>query len=230
MIEVKKIRKIYDGSIAVNIPSLDIKNGESVGLIGNNGAGKTTLFKMMIDLVQPDTGEICINGQRVNGQEGWKKHVASYYDESFLLDYLTPEEYFYFIGSLQQKTEIEVNQILSTFHDLFNGEILKQNKYIRNFSKGNQCKIGIIGCLLQEPEVLILDEPFANIDPSSQYRLKSLLINLSKSITTIISSHDLSHITEVSDRILLMEKGNIIMDIPTNSSTLDELKQYFGQV
>jgi ABC-2 type transport system ATP-binding protein len=121
---------------------------------------------------------------------------------------------------------------LASLTDFFNGEILNKGKYIRDLSKGNQCKVGVAACLLQSPELLMLDEPFANIDPSTQIRLKNLLkeLNRSRGITTIVSSHDLSHVTEVCDRILLMEKGKIIKDIETNSSTLKELEEYFAVV
>jgi ABC-2 type transport system ATP-binding protein len=162
--------------------------------------------------------------------EEWKNYTASYLDEGFLIDYLTPEEYFYFIGSLYNidKSEIEVR--LSQFDDFFNEEILNKGKYIRDLSKGNQSKVGVACCLLQNPEVLMLDEPFANIDPSTQIRLKNIVRDVSstRQITTIISSHDLNHVTEVCERILLMEKGKIIKDISTDSNTLGELEQYFA--
>lgn len=230
MIVIKDLKKVYNGVTVVNIPSLEINKGESVGLVGNNGAGKTTLFRMMLDLIRPESGEVLSNNEVVAGHEAWKNYTASYLDEGFLIDYLTPEEYFYFIGGLHGQTQAHVNDFLNTFGDFFNGEILKKGKYIRDLSKGNQSKMGIASCLLQTPELLMLDEPFANIDPSTQIRLKNMLkeLNKHKGITTLISSHDLSHVTDVCDRILLMEKGKIIKDIATNSSTLAELEDYFA--
>jgi len=230
MIEIKNLKKAYNGVTVVNIPQLEIKKGESVGLVGNNGAGKTTLFRMMLDLIRPETGEVSSNGEPVAGHEKWKDYTASYLDEGFLIDYLTPEEYFYFIGGLHQQGRAQVDEFLSHLSDFFNAEILKKGKYIRDLSKGNQCKVGVASCLLQNPQLLLLDEPFANIDPSTQFRLKSLLkdLNKNKGVTTLISSHDLNHITDVCERILLMEKGAIIKDIATNSSTLNELEEYFG--
>jgi len=230
MIEIKNLKKIYAGVAVVNVPHLEIKKGESVGLVGNNGAGKTTLFRMMLDLIRPETGEVLSNGEPVAGHEKWKNYTASYLDEGFLIDYLTPEEYFYFIGGLHHESRANVDDFLMGLNDFFNGEILKKGKYIRDLSKGNQCKVGVASCLLQNPELLMLDEPFANIDPSTQFRLKSILkeLNKVKGITTLISSHDLNHITDVCERILLMEKGVIIKDIATNSSTLNELEEYFG--
>ncbi len=230
MIEIKDLKKIYNGVTVVNVPHLEIKKGESVGLAGNNGAGKTTLFRIMLDLIRPERGEVLMNNELVAGHENWKDFTASYLDEGFLIDYLTPEEYFYFIGGLHQQSHAHVEDFLSGLADFFNGEILKKGKYIRDLSKGNQCKVGVASCLLQNPELLMLDEPFANIDPSTQFRLKSIVkdLNKNKGVTTLISSHDLNHITDVCDRILLMEKGVIIKDIATNSSTLSELENYFG--
>ena len=230
MIEIKNLKKVYNGVTVVNVPQLEIKKGESVGLVGNNGAGKTTLFRMMLDLIRPETGEVLSDGGQVAGGERWKTYTASYLDEGFLIDYLTPEEYFYFIGGLGRQTRVDVDDFLSGLTDFFNGEVLKKGKYIRDLSKGNQTKVGVASCLLQNPGLLMLDEPFANIDPSTQFRLKGILKDISKNkgVTTLISSHDLNHITDVCERILLMEKGVIIKDIATNSSTLNELEEYFG--
>jgi len=230
MIEIKDLKKIYNGVTVVDVPHLVINKGESVGLVGNNGAGKTTLFRMILDLIRPETGEVLSNGEVVAGHESWKNYTASYLDEGFLIDYLTPEEYLYFIGGLHQQSKATVDEALVKLSDFFNGEILKKGKYIRDLSKGNQCKVGVASCVLQNPQLLMLDEPFANIDPSTQFRLKNMLKELNKAqgITNIVSSHDLNHITDVCDRILLMEKGVIIKDIATNSSTLKELEDYFG--
>lgn len=230
MIEIQNLKKTYNNVTVVDIPNLTISKGESVGLVGNNGAGKTTLFRMILDLILPESGQISSNGEAVAGHENWKAYTASYLDEGFLIDYLTPEEYLYFIGSLHQQSRPEVDETLVALGDFFNGEILNRGKYIRDLSKGNQCKVGVASCLLQNPQLLMLDEPFANIDPSTQFRLKNMLkdANKSKGVTTIVSSHDLNHITDVCDRILLMEKGVIIKDIATSSSTLSELEDYFG--
>ncbi|HEY1010342.1 MAG: ABC transporter ATP-binding protein [Daejeonella sp.] len=230
MIEVKNLQKVYNGVKVVNITELVIRSGETVGLIGNNGAGKTTLFRMILDLIRTDGGEILSKGKNVAETEEWKNYTSSYLDEGFLIDYLTPEEYFYFIGSLYGLSKSHVDSKLLNYTEFFNGEILNKGKYIRDLSKGNQAKVGVVSCLLQRPELLMLDEPFANIDPSTQIRLKNLVKDLSggKNLTTIISSHDLNHVTDVCERILLMEKGRIIKDIATNSNTLSELEEYFS--
>jgi ABC-2 type transport system ATP-binding protein len=229
MIDIKDLKKVYNNILVVNIPRLNIRKGESIGLVGNNGAGKTTLFRMMLDLILPETGEVLSNGENVAGGEVWKTYTASYLDEGFLIDYLTPEEYFYFIGGLHQQSRASVDEFLLGLTDFFNGEIIKKGKYIRDLSKGNQTKVGIAACLLQQPQLLMLDEPFANIDPTTQFRLKNMLKDASaKGVTTLVSSHDLNHVTDVCDRILLMEKGKIIKDIATSSSTLNELEEYFA--
>ena len=232
MIEIQGLKKGYHGVNVVNIPQLTIKRGESIGLIGNNGAGKTTLFRMILDLIRPDSGEVLSQEKNVSSSEVWKEYTASYLDEGFLIDHLTPEEYFQFIGGLHDKNKTQVDTELQNFTEFFNGEILDRGKYIRDLSKGNQTKVGVAACLIQNPQLLMLDEPFANIDPSTQIRLKTIIKNLNKEkqITCLISSHDLNHVTELCDRILLMEKGKIIKDIATNANTLQELEDYFSVI
>ena len=228
MIEVRNIEKSYNGNIVVHIPELTIAAGEAVGVVGNNGAGKTTLFRMVLDLIRPSKGEVYSRGINVAQSEDWKDYTGSHLDEGFLIDYLTAEEYFKFIGDLHGLSEGDIAERLLPFMDFFNAEILNQRKYIRDFSKGNQKKIGIAAAALSDPELLILDEPFANLDPSSQIRLKNLLRNLreQKRITMLISSHDLSHVIEVCERIVVMEKGKLVQDMRTNENTQNELETY----
>jgi ABC-2 type transport system ATP-binding protein len=230
MIEINKLNKSYAGKTVVDIQHLVINKGETIGLVGNNGAGKTTLFRMLLDLIRPDHGEILSNGNNVGNSDEWKHYTASYLDEGFLIDYLTPEEYFIFIGGLHQMSVADVQEHLKQYIEFFNGEILDSGKYIRDFSKGNQNKIGIASALIQKPELLILDEPFANLDPTTQIRLKTHIKLLkARMLTTLISSHDLNHITDVCDRIILFEKGKVIKDVYTNENTLNELEDYFSK-
>jgi len=230
MIEITNLKKTYGNRTVVDIPNLHIGAGETIGVIGNNGAGKTTLFRMMLDLIRPDAGVISSKGQNVALDDQWKNYTASFLDEGFLIDYLTPEEYFVFTGSLHEQSVSGVVENLRNYEEFFNGEILKSGKYIRDFSKGNQNKVGIAAALMQKPELLILDEPFANLDPTTQIRLKTLLKSLKKDhhVTTLISSHDLNHVTDVCNRIILMEKGLVIQDIQTTEHTLKELEAYFA--
>ena len=231
MLEFKQLKKSYGGRTVVDISSLQIYAGETIGLVGNNGAGKTTMFRMLLDLIRPDSGEILSKGVNVASTSDWKNYTASYLDEGFLIDYLTPEEYFIFIGTLNNLSIADVNEYLKQYEEFFNGEILNRGKYIRDFSKGNQNKVGIAAALMQKPELLVLDEPFANLDPTTQIRLKSHIkaLKFSHKLTTLISSHDLNHVTDVCDRIILLEKGIVIKDFRTDENSLKELEAYFSE-
>lgn len=229
MIEVSNLKKIYDGTIVLDIPQLKINEGESFGLVGNNGAGKTTFFRLLLDLIEASSGEVKIDGQPVARREEWKSLVGSFLDEGFLIDFLTPNEFFDFTGKLYNRSEGDISTFLSSMEEFFNGEILGSEKFIRDLSKGNQKKVGIAVALIGNPQILILDEPFTALDPTSQIRLKRLLNELktSRKITILISSHDLNHITEVCERTVVLEKGQIVKDIPTSENTLKELETYF---
>ena len=230
MIQAKNLSKTYNGTTVLKIDHLEIQQGESFGLVGNNGAGKTTFFSLLLDLIQPTTGEIVNNGFRVDQSESWKSLTASFLDESFLIGYLTPEEYFYFIGDLRGQNKADVDALLQKYEEFFNGEILNSKKYIRDFSKGNQKIVGIIATLIGNPKVIILDEPFANLDPTTQFRLKKIIKELADNpeITVLVSSHDLLHTVEVSNRIVALQKGEIVKDIQTSSETLEELERFFA--
>ncbi|WP_417369009.1 ABC transporter ATP-binding protein [Gelidibacter japonicus] len=230
MITVSNLSKTYNAGPVLNIDNLDIPKGQSFGLVGNNGAGKTTFFSLLLDLIQPTTGFIKSKDIQVNESEDWKPFTSAYIDETFLIGYLTPEEYFYFIGELRGQNKADVDALLNQFVDFFHGEILNQKKYLRDLSKGNQKKVGIIAALIGNPEVIILDEPFANLDPTTQIRLKQIIKNLAgqQGVTVLVSSHDLMHVTEVSDRIVVLEKGEIIKDLATSAATLKELEAHFA--
>lgn len=230
MIEIQNITKEYAQTQVLNIPELYIKKGDCIGLVGNNGAGKTTLFSIILDLIPANTGKVINQGIEVSTHEGWKAFTTSFIDESFLIGYLTAREYFYFIGQLRNVNEATVDAFLSEYTDFFDGEILNQKKYLRDLSKGNQKKVGIIAALIGNPEVIILDEPFANLDPSTQIRLKNIIKELTKNQdkTILISSHDLSHTVEVSNRIIALQKGVVVKDIITSAETLEELEMYFS--
>ena len=229
MIKAQNLTKAYSGTTVLNISSLEIKKGESFGLVGNNGAGKTTFFRLLLDLIRSNSGEVFSKDEIVGGSEHWKSYTGSYLDEGFLIDFLTAEEYFQFVGSLNGLSSGDIEQFMKQFEPFFDGEVLDKKKYIRDFSKGNQKKIGISAAIMSEPEVLILDEPFSNLDPSTQIRLKKLLRYLQeeKQVTMLISSHDLNHVTEVCDRIVVLDKGNVVHDIQTSESTLKDLEAYF---
>ena len=230
MIETKNLTKKYGSQTVLNIESLEIPKGQSFGLVGNNGAGKTTFFSLLLDLIQPTTGHIINNEVQVDQSEGWKPFTSAFIDETFLIGYLTPEEYFYFIGELRRQNKADVNTLLSHFQDFFHGEILGQKKYLRDLSKGNQKKAGIVASFIGNPEVVILDEPFANLDPTTQIRLKDIIRDLAakQGVTVLVSSHDLIHVTEVCERIVVLNKGEIVKDIETSAETLKELELFFS--
>jgi len=230
MIEIRNLSKSYNGVTVLSLDRISIPKGQAFGLVGNNGAGKTTLFSSLLDLIQPTTGYIKNGGYEVHKSEAWKTHTASFIDESFLIGYLTPEEYFYFIGDLRGENKADVDALLAGFEDFFNGEIIGKRKYLRDLSKGNQKKVGIVATLIGNPEVIILDEPFANLDPTTQIRLKGIIKKLAadKDVTVLVSSHDLQHVTEVCERIVVLEKGEQVKDIITSPETLKELEKYFS--
>lgn len=230
MISATNLTKVYNGVTVLNIEHLEIPTGQSFGLVGNNGAGKTTFFSLLLDLIQPTTGNIFNHEITVSQNEEWKFFTSSFIDESFLIGYLTPEEYFYFIGDLRKRNKADVNALLATFEDFFNGEITGKRKYLRDLSKGNQKKVGIVAALIGDPRVVILDEPFANLDPTTQIRLKKIIKEMAqeKETTFLISSHDLIHTTEVCERIVVLDKGKQVKDIYTSEATLQELESFFS--
>ena len=230
MIQVQNLSKSYNGTTVLKIDQLEIPKGESFVLVGNNGAGKTTFFSLLLDLIHPTTGAVINNGVQVNTSESWKPFTGSFLDESFLIGYLTPEEYFYFIGDLRGQNKADVDALLAKHEEFFNGEIIKNKKYLRDLSKGNQKKVGIIATLIGNPEVVILDEPFANLDPTTVNRLKKIIKELAQNpdVTVLVSSHDLLHTVEVCNRIVALNKGEVVKDIQTSTETLAELEAFFA--
>ncbi len=230
MIKVENLKKNYSGRTVLNIPDISIEKGESFGLVGNNGAGKTTFFRLILDLIRADGGRVLSLGNDVSKSEDWKSYTGSYLDEGFLIDYLTPREYLLFVGKLNGMSPGDVEQFTGNMISFFGGNILEEKKYIRDMSKGTQKKIGIAVALMVEPEVLVLDEPFSNLDPTSQFQLKKILKDLqqNKNMCMLISSHDLNHVTEVCRRIVVLHEGEIVHDLETNENTLKELEAFFA--
>lgn len=239
---VSDLKKVFGDKTAVDIPEFSICSGDILGLVGNNGAGKTTFFRLLLDLIKADDGEVLLcKDEKVSDEdiaeainpaktEVWKIFTGTYIDEGFLIDFLTPEEYFDFVGKANGMSKKELEERLKAFESFMGGEILGQNKYIRNFSAGNKQKIGIISALLNKPSLVILDEPFNFLDPTSQNVLKKLLVdyNAESGATILISSHNLQHTINISTRIALLEQGHIIRDIPNyNGSAEAELEEYF---
>ncbi len=231
MIIINKLKKNFGEKIAVDIKHYEINQGDMLGLVGNNGAGKTTLFRIMLDLLKADDGKVIINDIDVSQSEDWKSITGAFIDDGFLIDYLTPEEYFYFIGKMYGLKKEEVDERLIPFERFMSGEVIGHKKLIRNYSAGNKQKIGIISAMLHYPQLLILDEPFNFLDPSSQSIIKHLLkkYNEEHQATVIISSHNLNHTVDVCPRIALLEHGVIIRDIINEDNSAEkELEDYFN--
>ncbi len=229
MIAIQSLKKSYKNVSVLDVTELFIGQNESFGLVGNNGAGKTTLFRTILDLIRPDYGKVEINGKNVLGNDEWKSYVGSFLDEGFLIPYLTPDEYFRFVGRLHNYSEADLKSFYDRFGELFNDEIIGKNKYISDLSKGNLKKVGIAAAFIGNPQIIMLDEPFENLDPTSQIRLKNLLQDERKqrNLTYLISSHDLNHVTDICDRIVILEKGSVIKDLKGNQNMLAELEEYF---
>jgi len=227
LLEFNNLRKDYGKTNVLDIESLSIDKGECVGLVGNNGAGKTTAFSLILDLIQTSNGAVLTKGNDVSKSENWKSYTSAFLDETFLVDFLTPNEYFDFVGGLNNWSKGEVKNFINQFEEFFNGEVLGVKKYIRDLSKGNQKKVGIVGALIGNPEIVILDEPFASLDPTSQIRLKKIIRERMELHTFLISSHDLTHVAEVCNRIVILEKGKVVMDNPKTDETIQQMTEYF---
>ena len=231
MIEINNLIKNFGEKTAVSIEHFQIQSGQMLGLVGNNGAGKTTLFRLALDLLEADQGNVTIGGVDVSKSEEWKKTTGAFIDDGFLIDYLSPEEFFYFSGRLYGLSKEDIDERLKEFEHFMSGEVIGQKKLIRNYSAGNKQKIGIISAMLHYPQVLILDEPFNFLDPTSQSLIKHLLkkYNEEHQATVIISSHNLNHTVDICPRIALLEKGIIIKDLVNeNNSAEKELEEYFN--
>ena len=231
MIKIENLKKQFGDTVACDIERFTINDGDILGLVGNNGAGKTTLFRLLLDLLKADEGTVSINDINPADSEAWKQQVGAYIDEGFLIDFLTPEEYFAFLGKISGMTQQQVDERQEDFEQFAAGEIFGQKKLIRNLSAGNKQKVGIISALFRRPDIVILDEPFNFLDPSSQLTLKHVLTDYSRETgaTLLISSHNLQHTVDISTRIALLEHGVIIRDLPNEeASAATELEAYFG--
>ena len=275
-IQLQQLSKSFGEKVAVDIPQLEIGDGEIIGLVGNNGAGKTTLFRLMLDLLRADSGEVLFtphggpkdqspasvqssasaqsSASTLSSQtsqftalsdvsrvsidpaksEEWKKMTGAFIDDTFLIDFLSVEEYLDFIISVQGLSSVDWNvsddPLVQGFREFAEGQIFDQKKLIREYSAGNKQKIGIMAAMISRPELLILDEPFNFLDPTGQNFLKKLLLDYHHrtGATILISSHNLQHLVDVSTRVVLLEDGQVIEDLANdNQQALTALNDYF---
>jgi len=210
MIHIKQLSKAYGNSFSLDIPELLIKNEEIVGIVGNNGAGKTTLLRALLDLIELDEGKITINGYQVGDDECWKEITGSYLDESFLIDHMTPFEYFKLCAQLYD-INAEIIEDKINANKRFLSSVNLYNKLIRELSSGNKKKVGIVSSLFVAPQLIILDEPFVSLDPTSKIQLKNILkkINTRDQVTVVLSSHNLDYISEICEKVILLDNGCI---------------------
>ncbi len=230
-IQIQSLQKQYGGQTVLNIPELDITSGELLGIVGNNGAGKTTMLRLGLDLIEATEGHFSIGDEKVHEGTHWKRHTGSFLDEGFLIGFLTPEEYFHFNGEVYGMSTAQVDEGLEFYKKFLGEEIIGTDKYIRQLSTGNKQKVGIVAAMVVNPSVLMLDEPFNFLDPSSQLIIRNLLreINQSRGTTMLISSHNINHLADICTRVILLEKGLIIKDIrPEVNGRLDEVEKYFA--
>ena len=230
MITLSNLIKTYGSVTALDVPELTIKEGQIVGLVGNNGAGKTTMMRLILDLIRADQGTVTQDGKRVDQDPIWKTFTGSFLDGSFLVDFYTPEEFFDFVAEAYGFSQAEMERRLRAFETLMNGEIMGKGKLIHDHSNGNRQKIGIIGAMLVNPRVLSLDEPFNYLDPSSQLVVAKLIREMNRDLgtTVLVSSHNLTSINDLCDRLLLLEKGKILIDKAHEPGSVDpELEEYF---
>ncbi|MBQ8674899.1 MAG: ABC transporter ATP-binding protein [Bacteroidaceae bacterium] len=233
-VQLEHLSKRFGETLALDIDNFNIHAGDVLGLVGNNGAGKTTLFRLMLDLLQPTTGSATFVADGVGYHtakcEDWKAFTGAYIDSGFLIDYLTPDEYFSFIAKVNGLPADEVQSVLNRYTDFMSGEVVGQNKLIRNLSAGNKQKVGIVAALLHSPSLLILDEPFNFLDPSSQIAMKYMLedYNRQTGATIIVSSHNLTHTLDICSRVALLEHGHIIKDYQkSDTDMIAEIENYF---
>lgn len=227
---IENLLKCYGSKEAVNIEEYRIAEGTLLGLVGNNGAGKTTLFRLLLDLLKADRGRVTLGGTNPAESEEWKQQTGAYVDDGFLIDYLTPEEYFHFVGKMCGLSEAVTDERIALYADFMNGEVMGQQKFIRNLSAGNKQKVGIVAALLNEPKLVVLDEPFNFLDPTSQSVIKHVLkeYNARTGATILVSSHNLNHTVDICPRIALLEQGRLLRDIDnSNKQAEQELESYF---
>jgi ABC-2 type transport system ATP-binding protein len=233
MIEVKKIHKRYNGTIAIQEATFECEEGEILGIIGPNGAGKTTLLKIIVGLLEPDNGEVKINNMSIQKDSIEIKKILGYVpEEPFLYKKLTGMEFLNFIGDIKNLSQDRKEKEIQNFLTLFNLQE-KSNTLIETYSYGMKKKIALTSAFIGSPRVLILDEPTHGLDPTSTYIMKQLILErANKGSAILIATHILSLAEELCSKIIILNKGQIIKTIEINRTkkTIGVLEETFIKV
>lgn len=210
MLSVKNVTKYYGDKRAVNNISFDVKEGEIFGLLGVNGAGKTTTFRMIMNLLEPTSGKITFNNKKIDYDITDK--IGFLTEERSLLTKLTVKEQIIYYGTLKSIPKDTILKRLDELLERFNISEYKDVK-INTLSKGNQQKIQFISAIINEPKLLILDEPFSGLDPINIELFKSVILDLQKKKTAIIfSSHRMDHVEMLCEKLLILVKGETVLE------------------
>ena len=210
MLKVENVRKKYGELVAVDNLSFEVKDGEIFGLLGLNGAGKTTTFRMILGLLDDYEGKITIDNEKINYEITDK--IGFLTEERSLLTKLTVREQIIYYGVLKSMTEEEINKKLDYWLDRFSISEYKDKK-IKELSKGNQQKVQFISAIINEPKLLILDEPFSGLDPINVELFKEVILDLKKKGTSIIfSSHRMEHVELFCEKLVVLVKGKSVIN------------------
>lgn len=217
MIKVENVTKKYGNHVAVNNMSFEIEDGEIVGFLGPNGAGKTTTMNMITGVIESTSGKIEIDGYDISRKPRKAKKEIGYMPETTpLYTELTPKEFVTYMAELKgvpKKKKKE--EVQNTLKDVGIEEV--QNKLIRNLSRGYKQRVSLAGALVGHPKVLILDEPTVGLDPKQVIQIRKLIKSLGKNHTVILSSHILSEVSQVCEKVIIINKGNLVtIDTPEN--------------
>lgn len=217
MIEVKNVTKKYGNLIAVDNISFSIKEGEIIGLLGPNGAGKSTTMNMMTGFIEPTDGEIIIGGYDIVKKAQKAKKQIGYMPEGVpLYSDLTVKEFIYYMADLKMVPKQEKKKQIEEVVKQTNLEDV-QNKLIKNLSRGYKQRVSLAGALVSNPKILILDEPTVGLDPKQITEIRELIKHLGKNHTIILSSHILSEVSQICQKVIIINQGKIIaIDTPKN--------------
>ena len=217
MIEVKNVTKKYGKAVAVDDISFTIKEGEIVGLLGPNGAGKSTTMNMITGFIEPTQGEIIIDGFDMSRKPKKAKKEIGYMPEGVpLYTDLTVKEFVTYMAEIKQVSSKERKEKVQKIIEQ-TGLKDVQNKLTKNLSRGYKQRVSMAGALVGEPKILILDEPTVGLDPKQITEIRNLIKELGKTHTVILSSHILSEVSQICNKVIIINKGKIVaVDTPQN--------------